>query len=370
MIRAFVFDLDGTLVETEQLKALSYARAATALRPDLNEGEVIAAFGDLVGLSRQEVAVGLMRRFGLEEAARARMAEFGVDKPWQAYVQIRLGIYEEMLGDPKERRSLDTEMRFENKVVLITGGGGGIGKAAARRFLEEGAKGVVLGSRRQQVLEAAKEELDPSGQRVELFAGDASKRETAKAFVAAATQRFGGVDVLVNSTGIFRVKPFEEETEDDFEEALDSTLRPAFYVSQAAVPEMRRRGGGAIVNVGSMWAIDAIATTPTSAYSAAQAGRHALTKNLAIELAKDNIRVNTVALAFVETPAYERFMAPEEARAVLDSVNTFHPLGRHGQPEDVVEAILFLASVEAGWITGTTLPIDGGVLAGRSPAAA
>ena len=269
----------------------------------------------------------------------------------------------------RERRSLDTEMRFENKVVLITGGGGGIGKAAARRFLEEGAKGVVLGSRRQQVLETAKEELDPSGQRVELFAGDASKRETAKAFVAAATQRFGGVDVLVNSTGIFRVKPFEE-TEDDFEEVLDSSLRPTFYVSQAAVPEMRRRGGGAIVNVGSMWAIDAIATTPTSAYSAAQAGRHALTKNLAIELAKDNIRVNTVALAFVETPAYERFMAPEEARAVLDSVNAFHPLGRHGQPEDVVEAILFLASAEAGWITGTTLPIDGGVLAGRSPAAA
>jgi NAD(P)-dependent dehydrogenase (short-subunit alcohol dehydrogenase family) len=261
-------------------------------------------------------------------------------------------------------------MRFENKVVLITGGGGGIGKAAARRFLEEGAEGVVLGSRRQQVLEAAKEELDSSGQSVELFAGDASKRETAKAFVAAATRRFGGVDVLVNSTGIFRVKPFEEETEEDFEEALDASLRPTFYVSQAAVPEMRKRGGGAIVSVGSMWAIDAIATTPTSAYSAAQAGRHALTKNLAIELAKDDIRVNTVALAFVETPGYERFMTPEEARAVLDSVNAFHPLGRHGQPEDVVEAVLFLASAEAGWITGTTLPIDGGVLAGRSPAAA
>jgi len=261
-------------------------------------------------------------------------------------------------------------MRFENKVVLITGGGGGIGKAVARRFLEEDAEGVVLNSRRQEVLEAAKEELDPSGQRVELFAGDASQRETAKAFVAAATERFGGVDVLVNSTGIFRVKPFEEETEEDFEEALDSTLRPTFYVSQAAVPEMRKRGGGGIVSVGSMWAIDAIATTPTSAYSAAQAGRHALTKNLAIELAKDNIRVNTVALSFVETPAYERFMTPEEARAVLDSVNAFHPLGRNGQPEDVVEAILFFASADAGWITGTTLPIDGGVLAGRSPVAA
>jgi NAD(P)-dependent dehydrogenase (short-subunit alcohol dehydrogenase family) len=261
-------------------------------------------------------------------------------------------------------------MRFENKVVLITGGGGGIGKAAARRFLEEGARGVVLNSRRQEVLDAAKEELDPSGERVELFKGDVSKPKTAKAFVAAATQRFGGVDVLVNSTGVFRLKPFEEETEADVEEALDTTLRPTFYVSQAAVPEMRKRDGGAIVTVGSMWAIDAITTTPTSAYSAAQAGRHALTKNLAIELAKDNIRVNTVALSFVETPSYERFMSPEEARAVLDSVNDFHPLGRHGQPEDVVEAILYLASGDAGWITGSTLPVDGGVLAGRSPAAA
>jgi NAD(P)-dependent dehydrogenase (short-subunit alcohol dehydrogenase family) len=261
-------------------------------------------------------------------------------------------------------------MEFRDKVVLITGGGGGIGKAAARRFLEEGARGVVLNSRRQEVLDAAKEDLDPSGERVELFAGDASRRETAKAFVAAATQRFGGVDVLVNSTGIFRVKPFEEETEEDFEEAMNSILRPTFYASQAAAPEMRKRGGGAIVSVGSMWAVDAIATTSTSAYSAAQAGRHALTKNLAVELAKDNIRVNTVALAFVETPAYERFMTREEARAVLDSVNAFHPLGRHGQPGDVVEAVLFLASEKAGWITGTTLPVDGGVLAGRSPAAA
>jgi NAD(P)-dependent dehydrogenase (short-subunit alcohol dehydrogenase family) len=237
-------------------------------------------------------------------------------------------------------------MEFEGKVVLVTGGGGGIGKAAAKRFLEEGAS-VMLNSRRREVLDAAKEELDPSGERVGLFAGDASKPGTARAFVAAAVERFGGVDVLVNSTGIFRVKPFEEETEEDFEEAMDSLLRPTFYASQAAVPEMRKRGGGAIVSVGSMWAVDAIATTPTSAYSAAQAGRHALTKNLAVELAKDNIRVNTVALAFVETPAYERFMTPEEARAVLDSVNAFHPLGRHGRPRDVVEAILFLAGERA-----------------------
>ena len=148
--------------------------------------------------------------------------------------------------------------------------------------------------------------------------------------MARAVERFGGVDVLVNSTGIFRPAPFEEQTEEHFEEALGSILRPTYWVSQAVVPSMRERGGGAIVNVGSMWAVDAIATTPTSAYSAAQAGRHVLTKNLAIELAGDGIRVNTVALAFVETPAYERFLSPEEAQAVLDSVDGFHPLGRRG----------------------------------------
>lgn len=260
-------------------------------------------------------------------------------------------------------------MDFQDQVVLITGGGGGIGKAAARRFLEEGAS-VALNSRRQEVLDAARAELDPAGQQLLLYAGDASRPEAAQGFVAAAAQRFGGVDVLVNSTGIFRVKPFIEETEEDFEEALNSILRPTFYTSQAAVAEMRKRGKGAIVSVGSMWAVDAIATTPTSAYSAAQAGRHALTKNLAIELAPDRIRVNTVALGFVETPAYERFLSPHEARAVLDSVMGFQPLGRHGYPQDVVEAILFLASDRASWITGTTLPIDGGVLAGRSPAGA
>jgi NAD(P)-dependent dehydrogenase (short-subunit alcohol dehydrogenase family) len=130
---------------------------------------------------------------------------------------------------------------------------------------------------------------------------------------------------------------------------------------------VERGQSGAIVSVGSMWAVDAVTTTPTSAYSAAQAGRHSLTKNLAIELAPHNIRVNTVALGFVETPAYERFMSPDEAKQVLESVNAFQPLARHGQPGDVVEAILFLASDDARWITGTTLHADGGVLAGRSP---
>jgi NAD(P)-dependent dehydrogenase (short-subunit alcohol dehydrogenase family) len=256
---------------------------------------------------------------------------------------------------------------FSDKTILITGAGGGIGRAAAERFLEEGANVVLSGTRRDK-LEAVQAQLDPAGERTLIVPGQIATHEQGRALVAAAVERFGGVDVLVNSTGIFRPVPFEEQTEEHFEEALGSILRPTYWAAQAVVGTMRERGGGAIVNVGSMWALDAIATTPTSAYSAAQAGRHALTKNLALELAADRIRVNTVALAFVETPAYERFMSRDEAQAVLEAVDPFHPLGRRGQPSDVVEAILFLAGDGAGWITGTTLPIDGGVLAGRSPA--
>jgi NAD(P)-dependent dehydrogenase (short-subunit alcohol dehydrogenase family) len=255
-------------------------------------------------------------------------------------------------------------LEFDGKVVVITGGGGGIGKAAAARFLDEGAS-LVLSGRRGEVLEEARRDLD-ADDRIAVVPGDVSSPSAAAELMDTAVDRFGAVDVLVNSTGIFRVTPFLDQTEDELEEALDSILRPTFYTSQAAARRMVEQGGGAIVSVGSMWAVDAITATPTSAYSAAQAGRHALTKNLAIELAPHGIRVNTVALAFVETPAYERFMTPDQARDVLDSVNAFHPLGRHGRPEDVVEAILFYASDRAGWITGTTMPIDGGVLAGRN----
>jgi NAD(P)-dependent dehydrogenase (short-subunit alcohol dehydrogenase family) len=217
------------------------------------------------------------------------------------------------------------------------------------------------------VLRAAQRELDPGRERVDVVPGAVSSADAAARLVGEAVERFGGVDMLVNSTGIFRPVPFLEQTEDHVEEALDSILPPTFYTSQAAARAMvDRDAGGAIVNVGSMWAVDAITATPTSAYSAAQAGRHSLTKNLAIELAPHGIRVNTVALAFVETPAYERFMRPEDARGALDSVDGFHPLGRHGQPADVVEAILFYASDRARWITGTTMLIDGGVLAGRN----
>lgn len=136
-------------------------------------------------------------------------------------------------------------------------------------------------------------------------------------------------------------------------------------MAQAAAKAMAERGGGAIVQTGSIWAIQAIGATPSAAYSAANAGVHAMVRNLAIELADKQIRINAVAPAVVETPVYGTFMSQEQVAETLPGFNAFHPLGRNGQPGDIAEAALYLASTEAAWVTGQILPVDGGVTAGR-----
>ena len=254
-------------------------------------------------------------------------------------------------------------MSFDNKVVIITGGGTGIGKATAEALVNNGAK-VVINGRREDVLRAAALEIDPTGYKIAIVAGDISNVSTSTQLVQTAVERFGGVDILINNAGVFRPMPFLEHSETDFEYFINIILRGTFLASQAVIPELRKRGGGAIVNTGSLWALQAVGATPSSAYSAAMAGRHALTRNLALEFASDNIRVNAVAPAVVETPVYNTFLSPEQVKEVLPSFNNFHPMGRIGQPSDVVEAILFLA--RAAWITGVILPVDGGVMAGRN----
>ena len=251
-------------------------------------------------------------------------------------------------------------MSLQNKVVVVTGGGSGIGANTARAFCAEGAK-VVLNGRRLEPIKQTAAKLDPTGENVAYVPGDIGEAETRKQLVSVAISQFGGIDILFNNAGIFEPKSFLEHTEEDLEGYLN-LLRGYFFMSQAVIPEIQKRGEGTIINIGSMWASHAIAATPCSGSSTAKGAVHALTRNLAIEFAPDKIRVNTVAPAVVETPLFDSLMTPEQ----LASFNNFHPLGRNGRAEDITEAVLFLADeTRSGWITGIVLPVDGGITAGR-----
>jgi NAD(P)-dependent dehydrogenase (short-subunit alcohol dehydrogenase family) len=256
-------------------------------------------------------------------------------------------------------------MRFRDKVAIITGGASGIGKEVATRFVAEGGS-VVINGRDSAKAEAAAREIDATGKHVAVQAGDIALPATGAAIVKTAIDRFGRLDALFNNAGIFAPKPFLELDEAEYDRFLDVILKGKFFAAQAAAKAMKASGrGGVIVQTGSMWALQAIGATPSAAYSAANGGVHALVKNLAIELAPHKIRVNAIAPAVIETPVYGTFLTPEQVKAVLPTFNAMHPLGRNGQPADAAEALLFLASDQASFITGVILPVDGGVMAGR-----
>src|SRR6201984_410915 len=256
-------------------------------------------------------------------------------------------------------------MRFQDKVAIVPGGAAGIGKEVATRFVAEGGS-VVVNGRNAAKTEAAAHQIDPSGDRAVSYIGDVSLPAPGAPLVKTAVDRFGRLDVLFNNAGIFAPKPFLEVTDAEYDRFLDNILKGTFFAAQAAAKAMKSDGrGGAIVQTGSMWALQAIGATPSSAYSAAKAGVHALVKNLAIELAPEKIRVNAIAPAVIETPVYDTFLTPEQVKAVLPTFKALHPLGRNGQVADVAEALLFLASDQASFITGVVLPVDGGVMAGR-----
>lgn len=252
-------------------------------------------------------------------------------------------------------------MSLQNKVVVITGGGTGLGADAAHGFRAAGAK-VVLNGRREDVLSQTALAVDPTGEHVAYVAGDIGSPETSQRLVQTAVSRFGGIDVLFNNAGVFAPTPFLQVTQKDLDHYFN-LMRGYFTLTQNVVAEMRKRSRGAIISIGSIWAMQGIGATPSSAPSMAKGGVHSLTRALAIELAPDKIRVNAIAPAVVETPLFDPLLTPEE----LASFNAFHPIGRNGQPQDITSAVLFLADEAlSGWITGIILPVDGGVTAGRN----
>jgi NAD(P)-dependent dehydrogenase (short-subunit alcohol dehydrogenase family) len=252
-------------------------------------------------------------------------------------------------------------MGLKDKVVLITGGGTGIGADAAHGFRAAGAN-VVLNGRREDLLSKTAASVDPTGEHVVYVAGDIGRPETSQRLVHTAVTRFGGIDVLFNNAGVFAPTPFLQVTQEDLDDYFN-LMRGYFILSQTVVPEMRKRRSGAIISIGSIWALQGIGATPSTAPSMAKGGVHSFTRALAIELAPDRIRVNALAPAVVETPLFDQLLTPEQ----LASFNSFHPIGRNGQPQDITAAVLFLADDRlSGWITGVILPVDRDVTAGRN----
>ena len=247
--------------------------------------------------------------------------------------------------------------RLDGKVALITGSGSGIGQGAALTLAQAGADVVIteLPQLRERAESTARAIAEETGRRAIAVDLNVTSVASIEAAIGQTVESYGRLDVLVNSAGVNRTKSVFEVTEEDWDAVLDVNLKGLFFCCQAAAREMARREGGAIVNLASINGV--VGFYKRAPYCASKGGVVNLTRELAIELAPHQIRVNAVGPTYIETPLTVPTLGDPETRA---EILRRTPMGRVGQVEDVVGAILFLASPAAGLITGHTLLVDGG----------
>jgi meso-butanediol dehydrogenase/(S,S)-butanediol dehydrogenase/diacetyl reductase len=249
-------------------------------------------------------------------------------------------------------------MRLADTVALVTGGGSGIGRATCQLFAREGARVVAADIRLARAEETAAlvGEAGGSALAIEVDVADAASVE---AMAARALEAFGRVDVLVNNAGVSIGDDILTISEETWDTNLNIVLKSVFLCSKALLPQMLDRRKGAIVNIASVNGLTGIGE---EAYSAAKAGMINLTQNMAVKYGPSGVRVNVIAPGTIRTPIWAARV--EQDPRVFDKLSAWYPLGRVGEAEDIAKAALFLASDDAAWITGTTLTVDGGLLAG------
>ncbi|HHW40854.1 MAG TPA: glucose 1-dehydrogenase [Syntrophomonadaceae bacterium] len=247
-------------------------------------------------------------------------------------------------------------MRLKDKVAVITGAGSGIGRATAILFAKEGAR-VVVSDYKEDTARATLDDILKNGSDGIAVKADVSKEAEVQHLMEEAFQHYGRLNVLISNAGIGEVSPVEELSEEAWYRTIDINLKGVFLCAKHAIPHMRKSGGGSIVNNASI--LGHVGFPGTAAYNAAKGGIITLTKNMALDYAKDKIRVNAVCPGFIRTPMVEE----GDVKDQLDYLVTLHPLGRLGEPMEVAYGMLFLASDESSFITGSSLMVDGGYTA-------